>query len=188
MDEAVLLLTKYKYLILFPLAVFEGPIITVIVGFLVKAAIFNPIFALLVIVPGDVTGDSIYYSIGRYSTKSWLYKLANFLGVNEAKIIKTEDRFFKNPHKAIPLSKIMFGVGIAGLYLAGRSKIPYTKFLGICALTSIVQCSIYISIGYFFGYAYEQINSTFNYLAIGCITAAVAALLFYLIRNKYTSK
>ena len=42
MDHIVYLLTEYKYLILFPLAIVEGPIIAVIAGFLCSSGFLNP--------------------------------------------------------------------------------------------------------------------------------------------------
>ena len=50
------LLLTYKYLILFPIAVFEGPFAAIIVGFLSSSHIFNIFIVYLVVVLGDMVG------------------------------------------------------------------------------------------------------------------------------------
>jgi len=188
MEQVIYLLLKYKYLILFPLAVFEGPIVTVIVGFLASTQLINPFIAFLIIIPADATGDTLYYSLGRYGRRGWLYKLTNWLGLTDQKLERAEVFFNTHPRKAIPLSKLILGVGVAGLFLAGRSNFPYSRFIAICVATSIVQCGIYMCIGYFFGYAYQQINTTINAIAITAIIIAVATTIFFIIRSKMKVK
>ena len=41
MSKIILLLLKYRYFFLFPVAVFEGPIISVLAGFLVSQQVFG---------------------------------------------------------------------------------------------------------------------------------------------------
>ncbi|MEO7309045.1 MAG: hypothetical protein ABIX01_01505 [Chitinophagaceae bacterium] len=188
MEYMVYLLVKYKYGILFPLAVFEGPIVTILVGFLASMGIVNPFIALFIIVPGDITGDSLYYSLGRFGTKGWLYRLGVKLGLTNQRVQRAEGYFAANAYKFIPLSKLILGVGVAGIVLAGRSKFPYNRFIMICTATSVVQCSIYMSIGYFFGFAYQQINQVLNYVAATAIIIAILIVLFFIIRSKLKKK
>ncbi|MES2775053.1 MAG: DedA family protein [Bacteroidota bacterium] len=188
MEHIVCLLLKYKYAILFPFAIFEGPIVTVLAGFLSSMGTINPFLALLIIVPGDITGDTLYYFLGRFGRTGWLHRISNKLGLTDKKLERAEAYFSSNPHKAIPLSKVILGVGVAGLFLAGRSGFPYYRFIAICAITSAVQCSIYMCLGYFFGYAYLQINEALNYVAATSIVIAVLLALFFIIRSKLKTK
>lgn len=188
MEQAFLLLEKYKYAILFPLAIFEGPILTVVTGVLVSMGVLNPIISLFVIVPGDVTGDTLYYSLGRYAKTGWLYRVTKRLGLTDERLQRAENFFSNNPHKAIPLSKIILGVGVAGLFLAGRSRFSFRKFIGICTATSILQCSAYLCLGYFFGHAYMQINDSLNYIAAAFLSTAIVAVLYFLIQSKMRTK
>ena len=67
MEFLISSLSQYKYLILFPLAIIEGPIVTVIAGFLCSQAILEPFYVFPIIVIGDILGDSLYYGLGRWS-------------------------------------------------------------------------------------------------------------------------
>ena len=64
------LLYTYSYLVLFPLVVIEGPVVTIITGFLVSLGFMDFIPAYFTIMAGDLTGDVLYYSAGRW----WLNK------------------------------------------------------------------------------------------------------------------
>src|SRR3989338_11687958 len=139
------LLLAYKYSIIIPLAIIEGPIISVICGFLTTLGVFNPLLVFAVMVSGDIIGDGIYYYVG-YSGK----RLFKYFKVSEEKIEKAKIYFEQNHKKAIAGSKIMWGVGTAGLIAAGALHVPYKRYFKTCAFYSLVQSLIMIMIGIFF--------------------------------------
>src|SRR6185295_20205952 len=70
------ILEHYKYLVIFPIAVIEGPIIIVISGFLVYMGFLNVYVAYVVLVVADTIGDSLYYLVGKYWGRSaWIMKI-----------------------------------------------------------------------------------------------------------------
>ncbi|HUZ60693.1 MAG TPA: hypothetical protein VMU83_18125, partial [Hanamia sp.] len=66
METIFYLLLKFRYVILFPLAVVEGPILAVIAGFLCTEGYLNLFIVYTIIVLGDITGDTICYLFGRW--------------------------------------------------------------------------------------------------------------------------
>ena len=92
--------------------------------------------------------------------------------------------FDANPVRTIFLSKVILGIGLAGLYMAGNAKIPYKKFLLICLGASLFQCSVYVIIGFVFGTAYRRIGSLLNGFATFTIGAALAAAIFFFIKSR----
>jgi membrane protein DedA with SNARE-associated domain len=184
MDHIVYLLTQYKYLLLFPLAIVEGPIVAVIAGFLCTNGFLNPLLAYSVIVLGDIIGDSICYSMGRWGVPKFIKKIGFRFGLNPKSINRARIYFDSNPARTVSLSKITLGIGVAGIYLAGNARIPYRKFIRICLITSLIQYIFYIGIGLLFGEAYIQINHYLNYVASIFIIAAFASILYFFIRAK----
>lgn len=174
------LILTYKYLILTPLAIIEGPIISVIAGFLTTLNVFNPLFVFLVMVAGDIIGDAIYYYIG-YSGKN----LFKYFKINEKKIEKAKLYFEKNHKKAIAGSKILWGIGTAGLVTAGALHIPYKKYFKTCALYSLGQSFIMITIGILFGQAYLTIEKYFNYYAAVVSIVTLSLIIFFIFTKKY---
>ncbi len=183
MDHIVNLLIQYKYLILFPLAIVEGPILAVIAGFLCTSGFLNPLYVLPVIVLGDIIGDSICYSLGRWGMPKFFRKIGYRFGLGPRQIERAKKYFDANPGTTISLSKITLGIGVAGIYLAGNARVPYKKFIRISLATSVLQYLIYLSIGLFFGQAYIQISHYLDYFASISIVAALAIILFISIRS-----
>ena len=74
MDHIIYLLNEYKYMILFPLAIVEGPILAVIAGFLCMRGILNIWLVLPVIVLADMVSDSACFFLGRKGISAQIKK------------------------------------------------------------------------------------------------------------------
>src|ERR1700694_3311043 len=163
MEHIIHLLYEFKYLILFPLAVVEGPILAIIAGLLCTEGLLNPLIVYPIIVLGDITGDSLVYAAGRWG-KSWRSgRLRRLIGLSAGKIDRARAYFDDNPIKTISLSKVILGAGVAGIFLAGNARVPYRKFIAVCLGTSAVQYTVYLGIGLLFGRAFKAINVYLNF-------------------------
>lgn len=170
-------------MILFPLAIVEGPILAVIAGFFCTEGYLNIFIAYPIIVMGDILGDTIVYTFGRWGVPPFLKSILNKLGLKPENMKKARFYFDSNPKKTISLSKITLGVGIAGIYLAGNSRIPYMRFLRICLVTSALQYVVYLSIGLLFGSAYKQIDHYLNLFAAITTVIMLSVILFYVAKS-----
>ena len=184
MEHAFELLITYKYFILFPLAIVEGPLITVIAGFLCSIGLLNPFIAYFIIIVADIIGDSLFYALGRWGRSAFLERVSRWLGLTPRRLVRIKTYMGANSFKTLALSKVILGIGVAGLYLAGRSKIAYTRFFSVCALTSLVQCGAYLLIGWFFGAFYQKISQYLDYFASLAIVIGLAFFLFFVIKSK----
>jgi membrane-associated protein len=185
MDHILNLLSHYKYYLLFPLAIVEGPILAVIAGFLCMKGVLNPFFVYPIIVVGDIIGDTVCYSLGRWGVPPFIKKIGYWLRLNPKNIKRAKIYFDSNPVRTISLSKITLGIGVAGIYLAGIARISYKKFILICLVTSLAQYLFYLSIGLLFGQAYIQINQYLDNIASLFIISALVFLLFLFIRSTF---
>jgi membrane-associated protein len=175
-------LYEFKYLFLFPLAVVEGPILAIIAGLLCSEGFLNPLIVYPTIVLGDITGDSLIYALGRWDSGQpprWY----RWIGLTAAKINRARTYFAGNPVRTVSLSKVILGVGVAGIFLAGNSRIPYRKFLAVCLGTSAIQYTVYLGIGLLFGRAYKEINLYINYLAAAMIILAFALFFILILKS-----
>ena len=183
MEHIIHLLYGFKYLFLFPLAVVEGPILAVIAGFLCIEGFLNPLIVYPIIVLGDITGDSLVYALGRWG-KSWRPgRWSRLIGLSGAKIDRARAYFNDNPVKTVSLSKVILGVGVAGIFLAGNSRVPYRTFLIVCLGTSAVQYTVYLGIGLLFGRAYKEISLYLNYIAAAAIILSFALFFVYILKS-----
>ncbi|HEV2355526.1 MAG TPA: hypothetical protein VGR89_14855, partial [Puia sp.] len=113
MENLIHWLTVYKYAVLFPLAIIEGPVLAVIVGWLCAAGLMRIEAAYPIIIAGDMVGDSGCYLLGRVTKAGHINRLLRWLGCTEEKVDRIRVWFRANPVKMISLSKITPGVGPA---------------------------------------------------------------------------
>ncbi len=178
------LLLTYKYVILFPLAVVEGPILTVIAGLFVKTGVLNLYLVYIIVVLGDMFGDTLAYSIGRFGGPLVLRKFSKLWGITDAKVQKAKEYFDLHHHKTLIFSKIIHGVGVAGLITAGNLKISYKKFFFMCLCVSLMQSAILLTIGVLFGHAYAKINQYLGFFSSATIILAAVIILIIYVKSK----
>jgi len=184
LDSIIPLLETYKYLLLFPISVAEGPTITIIAGFLASEGVLNPIIAYLVMVAGDVAGDTIYYAVGRWGGRSYIWKHGKFFGVTEGRVVHTEEHFKNHSIKTLLIGKTN-ALGALVLAAAGLGKMPYLKFIIVNTLASSVKVLILIVIGYYFGRSYKVIDGYLGLTGaiITGVTILALAIYFFAIRK-----
>ncbi len=179
LDQVTLWLLGYKYLALFPLAVAEGPIITVLAGFFVSLGQLNFWLAYIIIVAGDLIGDAIHYFIGRLGGEKFITKWGHHIGINENQVTSLEKQFDKRGSQLLFIGKMSHGIGGAFLVAAGIIKMPFDKFIFSNMLATLLKSLILLLVGYYFGQALSTINSYLERIALISIGLAIFAFLIY---------
>lgn len=180
-------LIVYKYIIYFPLTVFEGPIVTVIAAFLASAGVFSLAGVYAVSVAGDFVGDSLYYLIGKYGRAGFIDRWGKYIGLTSERVEQLHNRFKKHGWRILLFGKWSQVFGAPILTAAGVAGMPYWKFIGYNMLGTLLKSAIWIIIGFYFGEAYASINRYFNYATVIALSIAVligVVYYFYYRRRK----
>lgn len=185
MEQLIFLLEKYGYFILLPIAVIEGPIITVIGAFLASLGFLNVFIVYGVVVAGDLVGDIIFYAIGRWGGRTFLEKWGKYFGISLDDVSHLESHFEKQGGKTILFGKWTHFVGIAVLVAAGIAKTPFRRFLLINFLGSLPKSLAFLIIGYYFGQAYRQINEYFGYATLSIFFVVIVSAAIYFFVKKF---
>lgn len=186
LDQIQLWISHYKYFIIFPLAVVEGPVIAVISGLMVASGYLGMTVAYLVLVLGDIVGDSIYYFVGRKGARFFVKIFGRFAGVDTDHFIALENHFKKHAGKTIFFSKTQ-ALGGAILAAAGASKMSYWKFLLYNILGSSIKIMALVVLGYYFGKSYNNINNGLNIAGLVSVVILILITVIYLRRKKKKS-
>lgn len=187
-DHVISLLISYRYLFLFPVAVVEGPIITIIAGFLCTLGYFNPFVIYVVVIVADLVGDVTYYAIGRYGGKGLIERRGRYFGITTNRVEQLERHFQHHAAKTLIVGKILHGFGAVILLAAGVAKVPFKKYVWYNLLPTIPKSLILLLIGIYFGKAYTQINGILNYTTIGTITIALMLIGGYFGLKRFTKR
>lgn len=145
-----------KYVLLFIGAIFEGPVVMITSGFLYGLGQFDFLPMYLALVSGDFTADIIWYCIGRFGTRSAIFKYGHFLGITPLTLEKVESRFRQYHQKILIISKLTMGLGfsLVVLIVAGIFKVPFKNYVILNLIGGFIWTAILLIIGYFLGNIY----------------------------------
>jgi membrane protein DedA with SNARE-associated domain len=166
------------YSVIFLLSILEGPKLTVVCGLLATKGLLNQFVVYALVVLGDMIGDTLWYSLGRFGGK-FVERFGPKLGLTKEKFSTAQKYFESHEVKALALSKLIHGIGIVGLVFAGSSKCSYGRYIFICTLISLGQAFFFLMLGIFAGDAYIAIGHYMNSYAAGAssIVIVIAGLL-----------
>ena len=179
----------YRYAVVYPLAIAEGPLLMLISGFLIRTGFFDfwPVYLLLM--AGDLTGDVIWYFVGRHGARPLIERYGWLLSISEGNLEKVERLFHKHQIKILFISKITMGLGfsVAALMAAGAARIPFKKYLTVNFVGQFIWTGALIGAGYSLGHIYTLVDASLRWAAVitFAVTVALAAYGFVkFVRNK----
>ena len=182
LDYLLDLLIKYKYAFLFPGLVVEGPVLTLMAGILASPAggsIMNVFTLFWVVYIADITGDTLYYVLGRYGGRPAVKRFGHYVGLTIERFTFVENYFEKHGGKTLALGKISHGFGWPIMAAAGSARMSYGRFILINALVSIPKSIFLVLLGYYYGESFEILS---HYIGTGSLiftTVIIAAVLVY---------
>lgn len=185
LDIIIQWLLAYKYLALFPIMVVEGPIVTVIAGFLASLGYMNVLLVYFIVVAGDLTGDVFYYALGRYGREKTIARWGHVLGITMERIERVEYHFKNHTAKTLLFGKLTHAIGLVFLVAAGMARVPFSEYLWYNLLGTLPKSLVFLLIGYYFGSAYVQINNYLSYGMLGGIFFIGLLFLIYFIYGGY---
>lgn len=184
LKEIELIIQQYGYISIFPASIIEGPVIAVLAGFIASLGKLNIFLVFLILLAGDVVGDTLYYSIGLFGRKTFIVRWGKFIGITENKITTLESYFKKHKWKILAFGKTQ-PIGSAVLVTAGIARMPYLHFIFYNTLFSLPKIFILELIGFYFGDAYYKINSYLGYAGLWSFVLGIFLILGYLRFKQY---
>lgn len=178
----------YKYLVLFPVAVLEGPIAAIVAGYFSSLGFLNVYAAYLILVIGDLIGDYSYYAMGRWGGAPFLKRWGRYLGVGKKQVQKLECAFERHTAKTLLLGKLTQGVGAFVLIAAGIARISVAEFIWYNFLATVPKSLALLLIGVFYGQSYMLIKHYLHYTALVMVAATLLLLVTYLSMKKISSR
>ncbi|MES3004562.1 MAG: VTT domain-containing protein [Patescibacteria group bacterium] len=179
-DEILFVLEQYKYWVIFPAVIIDGPIITVLSGFLVHMGVLGGLVTYVILVVGDVIGDTKYFLIGKYSRKfSWAKKATTFLGYTEEREKSLQKHFQTHAYKTFFMAKLSQGLGGGVYVVAGMTGFNFRKFIWISFLGTLPKTFIFMVIGYYMGNSYVKISEYMNSIATASILVVFFLVLYF---------
>ena len=180
----IALLEQYRYLILFPLACLEGPILGFITGTLIPFGYFHPVPLLVTLILADLIPDVVYYYLGRWGkNRTWVQKFIAKLRITPERLELLRKLWHTHTIKAMLVTKFAYGLSTPLLITAGLVHLPFSKFWKLSAFLAACQYTVLVSLGYFFGEYFTKVESTLVRVQILVAAAAVVFIIYYFFTN-----
>ncbi|MEN9604982.1 MAG: hypothetical protein RJB39_667 [Candidatus Parcubacteria bacterium] len=189
MEALVTLILTYKYLIILPLAIVEGPLLALLLGYFVHAGYVSLPITWLLLLIGDIGPDLFYYHLGKYGNRKMLE--SNYLAKanrTTAGIEKIKYLWHTHRIKTMFFGKLSYGISVPIIISAGLSGLPLKKFILTSLPIGIFQISVLMTVGYFLGHSYALAITYVK--SAGLIFAGLIALfiLVYILLIKYSAR
>jgi membrane protein DedA with SNARE-associated domain len=181
-------LLAYRYVILFPLVIVEGPIVTILAGFLASLGQLNLLICYPLIVVGDILGDLFMYSQGRWAGKPAVLRWGHHFGIKPEIIERLEEHFKNHPGKTLIVGKISHFFGGPVLIAAGMARMPLSEFLWFNVLGTLPKSLILLLVGFYFGQAYAKFDKFLTFAGWAAVILVALCAAAYFIISKVSKK
>ncbi len=152
---------------------------TIISGFLVYVGFMDFIPTYLTVIAGDLTGDMIYYSAGRWWLNGAYKGLLKFFKIKREVVLKLENGIKKQKGPFLFFGKISHAIGGLILFAAGSAKISIREFLEFNFLATLPKSLILIAVGYYFGNTVDSFNKALDYTVVGLFILTIVLIGLY---------
>lgn len=169
----------YKYVAVFVLAVVEGPIISVVAGFLASMGQMSLLAALGILILGDLVGDFLHYAAGRWGREAFVDKWGSYLGITTSRVVAMKGYFSEHPLKTYAFAKFAHGIGGVALVAAGLVREPLWKFFWHNVLFTLPKSAALLALGYYFGSALPSIEKYLGVVGQGIVALSVVGVVVY---------
>ena len=159
LDQALQLMQDHGLWLLALIAILEGPIITVIAGYLAHLGAFNPVAVYVVVVLADLVGDTLFYLFGR-SGIGWLSpRWRARLGMSDDRLAGLADHFRDKGGRTLIVGKLTHTLGALALIAAGVAHMRFLPFLWYNFIATLPKSLFFLVLGYSLGIAYKRVDA-----------------------------
>ncbi len=181
------IINLYGIYAVFFLCTIEGDITLLLSGVMAHSGFFGNWSFLKVIffgTLGGVVGDSFGYMVGRL-----LHENAKHYRFYQAAQPRVEKLIAKFGGSAIVISKYIYGIRVAMCVFYGVGKMPFTRFLGLSALSCSLWVLVLAGVGYFFSGAVTSIIGDYRSIGIALFFIVMfGVIVFYVIERFWLSE
>ena len=188
------IILEYRYWILIPLSLIEGPVVAFIAGTLAAAGYFNMYFLATLFFVRDVGLDGIYYAIGHFGAKTaFVRRMLVKVGITADHLEQVRILWERRPGWTMFIGKLSYGIASAFIVVAGTVKMTLLTFFKYGSIVAVLQYGTLLFAGYYLGASFggnaaEIINNVQYVVAFAAIVISGYYILSWRMRRKLLKK
>lgn len=183
-------LSHYGYALLIPLAIVEGPFVTMVAAFLASMGVMDAVIVYFIAVFADFFGDSLWYwaaRLGRNKFLSFALKHGEGLGITDENLARAEGKLKRHLLETVIIGKVTDVLMIVIVIASGVLRVGYKKLIGITVSIDIFKDLAFVLIGFYFGRYISAISNNLDRFYAVSTLAIVIVLVVYL-NTKYVHR
>jgi len=181
-DPLAQLILTYRYIVLVPLALAEGPVLSFTCGILVAAGYLDVFVTFAVLLCADLVRDVFYYGLGRFGeNNSRIKHFADRIGVGDEQIGILHRFWLQHSVKAMLLSKLAYALTPPLLVTAGLVGTPLRRFVVLAMMVTVGQYGVLMALGYQFGSTVGVVTDILHFVQIAVAAAVLVAVVSYFV-------
>ena len=186
MTEADLgaLVRHYGMLVIAPLALLEGPVISVISGYLARLGLIRLPQVYAVLVLADLAGDVLLYTLGRQGRAGMALPWLSVFGVTRRRLARVLRGFRAKGGRLLVIGKLTHSAGFAVLLAAGMARMPFARFLALNLLATLPKVAFFMALGWWFGRIADRVGNWLLGGTVLVLACAAIAITFMIINRK----
>ncbi len=146
------ILLQYRYWILIPLSLIEGPVVAFVAGTLAALGFFDIYFLAALFFVRDVGLDAGYYAMGHFGGKTAFAKrMLTKIGITDNHLEQVRELWERRPFTTMFIGKLSYGIASAFIVVAGMVKMPLRIFFKYGVMVAILEYGTLLLAGYLLG-------------------------------------
>ena len=159
----------WTYIILGLLVLVEGPIATLLGAAAASAGLMRPWGVFLAAAVGNLTADTLWYSLGYLGKTKWILQFGRRFGVRDSLIKHLEQHMIAHATRVLFLAKLTLSFVIPSLIAAGLLRIPWRRWFPALIVAETLWTGSLVLIGFYTTEAIKRVELWLEYAILGAV-------------------
>jgi len=177
----------WSYIILAILVAIEGPVATLLGAAAASTGLMRPFLVFLSAAAGNLTADSLWYTLGYIGRIEWLLRIGQKLGIRREYLERLEAGMHQHATRILFIAKLTVSLVIPSLIAAGLVRAPWKRWFPAIFVGEMIWTGSLVLIGFYTTEAIKRIEQGVGYVILAS-TLVIGFALLYLLHRSLTRK
>jgi membrane protein DedA with SNARE-associated domain len=156
----------WTYLVLAILVAVEGPVATLLGAAAASAGLMRPWLVFIAAAAGNLTADSLWYTLGYAGKLEWALRFGRRLGLKPDILERLEQGMHDHAAKILFMAKLTVSFMIPSLIAAGLVKVRWRSWFPALFAGEMIWTGSLMLIGYYATEAIKRVEQGLEYLVL----------------------
>ncbi|MBI2757330.1 MAG: VTT domain-containing protein [Chloroflexi bacterium] len=171
----------WTYVLLAVLVAIEGPIATLLGAAAASAGLMRPWYVFFAAAIGNLTADTLWYSIGYMGRIEWLFHFGKRLGLRRDLLEHLKHNMDKHATKILFLAKLTVSFVIPSLITAGLLRLPLRRWFPALIVAETIWTGSLVLIGFYTTEAVKRVERGVEYAVL---MASILFVIFLILAGR----